>query len=234
MTTLMTINTIELANVCNLACSYCINRKMAKTPVRSPGIMTDEIFDLACYWLEELIEQGTQQEVNLNGNGESTLDPQLAARAARVVQIVEGRQVSFCTNGLTMTDKLAKDLKHAGIKRVDLSLHNAAAARRAADILLANGIAGTLAAGAVAAPHNWADQIEPEYRVKVRIQLQCDPLIEGRGYIQREGFVTPCCYDYRNLGVYGHVQDKNLLTRPMKRFELCDTCHQVIPAGVPT
>jgi uncharacterized protein involved in tolerance to divalent cations len=65
---------------------------------------------------------------------------------------------------------MAKDLKAAGIKRIDLSLHNAYAARKAAEILLQNGMAGILAAGAIASPHNWAGQIEPEHRVQVRIR----------------------------------------------------------------
>ncbi len=56
--------------------------------------------------------------------------------------------------------------------------------------------------------------------------MQCDPLIDGRAYVQSEGDVVPCCYDYRNLGRIGHVFDQDILERELKPFALCETCHQ--------
>jgi hypothetical protein len=231
MKILMTINTIELSSKCDLACRYCINRLM-KENGREPEIMSGEVFEKALGWLQELVDQGTQQEVNLNGNGESTLDPDLPARASMVVDIVGDRQVSFCTNGVSMTMALAKELKAAGIKRVDLSVHNAFYTRMATDILLEVGILGTINGGAIAAPHNWARQIDPRYQVKAVRPIPCNPLIEGRGYVQSNGNLSPCCYDYRGLGTFGTVFDQDLLDRPIRPYELCASCHQFVPEEV--
>jgi len=60
-------------------------------------------------------------------------------------------------------------------------------------------------------------------------KIVCHPLIEGRGYIQADGNITPCCYDYRDLGKYGTVFDKDILQKEIKPFALCKTCHQQIP-----
>lgn len=229
---LTTINTIELSNACNMRCLYCVNRRIKNEPRRRQGFMTDEIFDLTLSRIRELIEQGTQKEINLNGNGESTLDPQLPDRAARVVELARGRQVSFCTNGKSMTKELARELKQAGLKRVDVSTHDAYYSRRAAIMLIEAGIQCIVNGGAIAASHNWAGQLEPEYTVPVLMKIDCHPLIEGRGYVQVEGDVTPCCYDYRSLGVFGHVSDEDLTIKEVRPFSLCKTCHQRIPEAL--
>lgn len=231
MITLMTINTIELSSECNLACRYCINGLMGNHD-REQGIMTDEVFDRALYWVKELVDQGTQREVNLNGNGESTLDPKLPERAARLIDLIGPQMVSFCTNGVSMTPQLAKDLKSAGLRRIDLSIHNAYYTRRAADIFMAHDIFGCVNTGAVLAPHNWAGQLPEENSVRFVKPIQCDPLIEGRGYVQSEGTLSPCCYDYRGLGTFGTVFDEDLLSKEIKPYALCHRCHQQIPQEI--
>jgi hypothetical protein len=233
MITLQTITTIELSSICNLSCKYCINRLLVKDPERKPGIMKDEIFDMALFWLQALVMRGTQKEVNLNGNGESCLDPKLCERIRRVKKIMgPGRQVGMCTNGANMTPDLARDLKASGIDRVDLSPHSPWHARRAVSMMSDAGIKGIINWGSIVMSHNWAGQLEPENAIECRLQNPCDPLIQGRGYILSEGNVTPCCYDFRNLGVFGHVLDNDLLSREIRPYELCGTCHQVIPPGI--
>jgi len=229
MITLKTITTIELSSLCNLKCLYCISRLLVKHPDRKPGIMEDHVFDLSLIWLSRLCEQGTQREVNLNGNGESCLDPQLVSRIRRVKEIMGDRPVAFSSNGVNMTEVLAKQLKGSGIDRIDLSPHSAYHARRAAYILNAAGITGIINMGAIISAHNWAGQLEPEHSIDCQIKIQCDPLIEGRGYISSEGNISPCCFDYRNLGMFGTVFDPDLLDREIRPYALCDTCHQVIP-----
>lgn len=228
MITLQTITTIELSNICNLQCSYCINRLLVRHPARTPGIMSDAVFNTALTLLERLCERGTQAEVNLNGNGESCLDPQLPARAARVKEIMGARTVQLCTNGLNMTPELARELKASGIDRVDLSLHSPYHTRRARAILRAADMPHGINTGPLVASHNWAGQLEDEHRVPIDFIIGCDPLREGRGYIQAEGAITPCCYDYRNLGAFSSVFDDDVLDRPLRRFALCRTCHQQI------
>jgi MoaA/NifB/PqqE/SkfB family radical SAM enzyme len=92
MITLRTITTIELSNACSLSCPYCVNRLMRKHG-REYGIMDEATFERSLYWLQMLCDLGTQKEVNLNGNGESLLDPQIPERIRRVKDIMGERRV---------------------------------------------------------------------------------------------------------------------------------------------
>ena len=98
MITLKTITTLELSSLCNLSCRYCVNRMM-RWHGRTPQIMSDEVFVASLDWLRRLCDLGTQREVNLNGNGESLLDPQIIERTAAVIKVMGSRQVSYRTRG---------------------------------------------------------------------------------------------------------------------------------------
>ncbi len=229
MTKLKSITTIELSSKCNLNCSYCINRFLVKFPLRKAEIMHNLVFDASLNLLKRLVERGTQEEVNLNGNGESFLDPQLVQRVKRVKDIVPNQIVMLCTNGTLITNSLARNLKEAGIDRIDVSLHNIVAARKAVSILMQNGIPGVVNLGLVTNPHNWAGQLEKENCVDILPSIDCHPLIDGKGYIQSDGRIVPCCYDYRNLGAFASVYSDNILDIEYGSFELCQTCHQKLP-----
>jgi len=181
--TLKTITTIELSNICNLKCQYCINRLLVKDPAREPGIMIDRVFDKSLELLQELCNRGTQMEVNMNGTGESFLDPHLVKRVKAVKKIMGKRSVCMCTNGVNMTYEICKGLKDAGLDQLDLSPHSAAHARKAAAIMIKVGIPGVLNNGVIVYTHNWAGQLEPKNQVPCMLSFQCDPLIEGRGYV---------------------------------------------------
>ena len=232
MITLKTITTIELSSVCNLSCLYCVNRLLKDDQSRSPGIMHYQTFDRSLYWLDRLCKQDTQKEVNINGNGESCLDPNLIMRARKVKNVVGNRPVSFSTNGINMTYEIAKALAGTGIDQIDLSVHSPYHTRKAIQIMQKAGLKVGVNPGAVIMSHNWAGQLEPEHCVDINFNIQCDPLIQGRGYIQSEGNISPCCYDFRNLGTFGHVFDDDLLEKEIKPYELCETCHQTIPEHI--
>lgn len=245
MVKLRTITTIELSNICNLACLYCINRLLVKHPARKPGIMKDDVFEATVELLAILVRQGTQKTINLNGNGEATLDPNFLDRAAIVREIVGPHiQIGLSTNGLTMTPELAKGMKDLNLM-VDLSPHSPYHVRRAWPIMAGTGLMemgppppgsisrkGTINGGAMFASHNWAGQLEAEHQAPVTAGNPiCEPLMEGRGYVQKEGYVSPCCYDYRNLGTFGHVSDPRALFKTeFGPYELCRSCHQKLPA----
>jgi hypothetical protein len=216
---LHTITTIELSTLCHLRCKYCIQPLMT----RERGIMSDEVFGRSLYWLDILCRRGTQAEVNLNGNGESTLDPQLPARVRKVKGIVGNRQVGLSSNAISLTEDLMFKLADAGIDYLDLSPHDAYAARKAASLIAKNKMPfrSLLNTGAILTPHNWAGQLDAEHTIDMHYTLPCAPLIEGRGYISREGNLSPCCYDFRDLGKFGSVFDADLLTREVKAYELC-------------
>jgi hypothetical protein len=195
-------------------------------------IMSDEVFEKALFWLDILCRRGTQQEVNLNGNGESTLDPQLPMRVRRVKDIAGARPVAISSNGIGLTKELVSSLKDNGLDRLDLSPHNAYAARQAAVLLSEVGMPGILNTGSILTSHNWAGQLPEEHQINMLYTMPCHPLIEGRGYILVNGDLTPCCYDFKGLGVFGHVKDIDLLYKPIKAYSLCQTCHQVIPGEI--
>ncbi len=225
---LTTITTIELSSKCNLSCRYCINRLMEDNG-RTPGIMLDDVFERSLEWLGELVRRGTQKEVNLNGNGESLLDPKFLERAKRVKQAMGTRTVMLCSNGLLVTDEMARAIKETGIDRMDLSPHSPYHARKAVYYLGKHKIYGVLNVGSILQSHNWAGQLPDEDQYDFGLKILCHPLIEGRGYIDSDGFATPCCYDYLRKGKFGSVFDDDLLDVEYGRFELCDTCHQQIP-----
>ena len=225
---LRTITTIELSNICNLSCKYCINRLLVKYPLRTPGIMPDDIFNASLNILSELCRKGTQQEVNLNGNGESTLDPKLVERIKKTKKVVGNRAVCFCTNGVNMDVDLAKQLKNSGVNLITLSPHSPFHARRAAHVMAGNGLNPHVNFGAICASHNWAGQLEPENSINCMLSNDCKPLAEGRGYISSEGWISPCCYDYKLIGNYGHVINLDILQKDVKPYNLCHTCHQKI------
>lgn len=194
---------------------------------RRIGIMSEECFESSLYWLKKLVDKGTQKEVNLNGNGESLLDPSIVTRTRRAKDIVgSGGIIQFCTNGTLLTRKLAVALKDAGLDRLDVSIHSPYHARRSAHILTEIGMKGVIADGAVKSSHNWAGQLEPNHSVNMLYTIPCHPLLEGRGYINSDGDLSPCCYDYRNLGCFGSVYDSDLLDKDIRAYSLCETCHQ--------
>ena len=219
--------------MCQLKCRYCVNRLIRKEPTREYGIMNDATLDATLSILKTLVDRGTQAEVNMNGNGESCIDTRLPKRIRAVKDIVgNDRTVQFCTNGVNMTRELAGKLKDSGVDRIDISIHDIFHARKCADIFEEFQINGLFAAGALMSPHDWAGQMEPENRLKVRAKAKCDPLIEGRAYVQSEGTISPCCYDFRNLGTIGTVFDENILERFVRPYELCHSCHQIIPDNI--
>lgn len=230
MIKLQTITGIELSNLCNLKCSYCINKDIVKSSVRDVGLMSDDTFNATTIILEQLVKRGTQQEIWMNGNGESLLDLQVVNRVQIVKRIVGNLQVGISTNGFLMSDEIAAGLKAAGIDRVDISSHVLDAAIQAQRICMKNGIKAGISTGVIFSNHNWAGQVDNLKPNPNLSNVTCKPLLEGRGYVQKEGSISPCCYDYRNLGAFGTVFDADILDRVIKPFELCETCHQQIPA----
>jgi len=192
--------------------------------------MHEAVFTATLEVLKTLCDRGTQKEVNMNGNGESFLDPDLVRRIAAVRAVVgDGRMVGISTNATVgFTEDKVKALKEVGLSQLDISPHSPYHARRAIDIIRKVDIPSVFNASPVIDSHNWAGQLEEENSIDVRINIICHPLLEGRGYVLKEGFITPCCYDYKNFGVFGSVFDDDIFDQEIKRYSLCDTCHQRI------
>jgi hypothetical protein len=194
---------------------------------RDRGIMSDTIFDLSLELLRKTVDLGTQRELNLQGNGEPTLDKQLPARARRAKDILGDRKLRMCTNGIGVTRELLIKLMDSGVDQIDVSPHSPYHLRKLAPIFQELKIMSVINLGAITQPHNWANQIEEEHRVpEVNLpRLACSSLLEGWGYISIEGFISPCCYDYLLEGSMSHVSDENALECYIEPYGLCENCH---------
>jgi len=233
MAKLNTINTIELSSLCNLTCSYCIQGQLKDSRERKAGLMPEDVFTASLGILKQLVERGTQREINLNGNGESLLHPDLIEYVRKVKEIAgPERQVRLTSNGLVLTQGIALALKDAGLDQLDLSVHSPKHVRQAVQIVRQVGLPGVLAVGAVMYPHDWAGQVDDGVKY-IGEPVPCSPLVDGYGYIQSDGNISPCCYDFRHLGTFGTVFDADILDREYGMYALCDTCHQGVPADVP-
>lgn len=228
--TLRTISSIELTNFCNLKCKYCINRRM-KDHDRKYEHIQSKTWYATLNLIEQLVKQGSQQEVSLQGNGESCLHPFFLDAISKAKSIMGKRMVFMCTNGEAIVNDpdLPRKMKFAGLDRCDLSVHRPDWARTALQHILRAGLDCIVNPGAITHPHNWAGQLESENNVDTVTRIWCDPLKQGRGYVQSHGGISPCCYDYRGLGQFGTVFDDDILQKPIKPYALCNDCHQVIP-----
>lgn len=231
---LNTVNTIETSSICDNSCPYCPYPEQHKH--RKTGFMTMETFNAALEFVRFCVKKGTQQELNLFGVGEPTLNPLLPEmiRTARGV-LPLSKAVHINTNGNTMTRELALKLKEAGLTACDVTIHptiSEAKLRRVTEtlrIFKKVGMSGQISMDGVLQPNNWAGQVdwfEPDY------EYACPWLHKGQITIQSDGGITPCCFDAFAQGVIGSV----FVSRPdqldIKEFNLCKTCHQKPPRSI--
>jgi len=113
------IHQIEITSRCNLKCVYCPSYKLPRPKLD----MTREHYEQALDWAKFFQAQGTQTELNLAGIGESTLHPNFVEYLWLARQKLGPKQVLlFATNGLLMTDALAKEIQPLE-PRVYVSMH---------------------------------------------------------------------------------------------------------------
>lgn len=215
------LHDIELTSRCNLRCHYCPQPTMARAKVD----MTDEIFERCLYWLKEF----RQQYVHLHNFGEPTLDPKLVERVEAVRQIVP--EPILCTNGVGVTRELVRQLKWAGLARMDVSIHRPEVAQWAVSYAKEVGLNSMLAIGPAANTHDWAGQVKGKAPVTVNQgEFDCQFLRYQRAVALSDGSVAACCIDAEGQSarpapptVFDDL--RKLSFRP---FELCRSCHHVI------
>ena len=130
------------------------------------------------------------------------------------------------TNGNTMTEKLAKSLKDAGIHSIDITGHKARSVAKTIRIFQKVGIQGQLSFDFMTAPNNWAGQVdwfEPEYEAG-----PCPWINRGQVMVMSNGDVTRCCIDAFGKGILGNILTDNVLEFDVTPFGLCNTCHHEI------
>lgn len=223
---LRSIHQIELTSRCNLACIYCAHPKVMTRPKID---ITDALFERALAWIDHFVAQGTQDvagELNLSGIGETLLHPSVVEYVAEIRRRYgEALQIVIPTNGLELTDELARALEpHRPVLLI--SMHVPARAAYAVEIAQRHGIFGEAALSPVTSPNDWAGQVEwmkPTYR------LDCPWLYLQRAFVASDGRIYPCCLATSSEGVVGSVE---MLPESIQlhRWKLCSGCYQVPPS----
>jgi hypothetical protein len=223
------LHQLELTSFCNLRCGYCPSASIVagKHPNRPAVHMTRETFQRALEWVKHFVGQGTQKELNLAGIGESTLHPDLVdfVRLAREA-VGPNVNIVFATNGLLVTEELAKAL--APYKpEVWVSLHQPEKAVKADRLLRKAGIAGQMSIDPVTGSNDWAGQVPSEW--KGTYKFACPWGNNLQAFVYADGSIGSCCLDSTGVGKFGHVNDAigSLTWKPSPH---CAKCYQVLPA----
>jgi cyclic pyranopterin phosphate synthase len=106
---------ISVTDRCNLRCRYCMPEEGIPLISHQDILTYEEILRIVRVFASEGISK-----IRLTG-GEPLVRKGIADFISRLSQIVEIKDLSLTTNGLFLKD-LAEVLKHAGLKRVNISL----------------------------------------------------------------------------------------------------------------
>ncbi len=106
---------VELTSLCNMACDFCGNKFME----RERGHMDFTVFTGI---IDQIAENNLTKDIKLATVGESLLYPKLfeAIKYCRQRNLV----TSIITNGLLLTEDLYQKLADAGLREIQISLHD--------------------------------------------------------------------------------------------------------------
>jgi len=215
------LHQIEITSRCNLRCVYCPSPNLGRPKVD----MSEDHFMRAMEWVSYLVKRGTQIELNLAGIGESTLHPDFVRFVAIARETVgPDIAVTLATNGITMTEELARKLAPSR-PSLWVSLHRPEKAGPAIQILKKHGLYIGSSSHPATEGNSWAGQVE--WEDTQTFSSACQWIRNGFAMAMADGRVTSCCIDASGSGVIGHLDDAvpTVKTRP---YNLCKTCHQHI------
>lgn len=216
------IHQIEITSHCNLACRYCIHKKMP----RPKQHMDRPVFERALELAARCVRDYRQNELNLAGTGESTMHPDIIEWVGMARKAV-GRscRLVFATNGVSMTDEIAEGIAPYG-PDVYVSMHRPEVAKHARDRLMKLGILAGVSSDPTEATVNWAGQVKG-YEVTAA-PTPCPWIPGGWVIVLSDGRLSTCCFDGDGSGVVGTVWD-DIDTLSVQPYKLCETCHQTLP-----
>lgn len=216
------LHQVELSSYCNLRCVYCPSYHLG----RPKTFMSMDDFGLALSWVDRFRRLGWQRDLNLAGIGESTMHPRFVemVRLARKLLGWDFNLV-FATNGLLVTDDLARQLaEYRPI--VFVSLHRPEKAGPAIEALKRAGIFAGTSSDPSESATNWAGQVKWHVSAARR---PCPWVKGGKVIAFADGRVSRCAYDSTGCGVLGTLADlAGMETSP---YQLCKSCDQDV--GVP-
>ncbi len=215
------LHQIELTSHCNLRCKYCPSKNLG----RPKAHMSDLHFNTALEWVKKFNDQGTQDELNLAGIGESTMHPNFADMLNRARMILGWNiKILFATNGLLITEELLQKIQDAQ-PVIYVSAHRPEKAGPAVELLKKHGLLGGISFDPTFAATNWAGQVN--WHVSIPVRRQCQWVRGGKAFMLADGRLSRCAYDATGEGVFGNIFDHLdvLKTSPWK---LCETCDQEV------
>jgi hypothetical protein len=188
--------------------------------------MTDEIYAKSLHWVKFFQSKRAHPELNLAGIGESTLHPNFVRNVFLAREAV-GKHVAvvLATNGLLMTDELAREIAPAR-PSVWVSLHRPERAGPAVEALRKAGILSGISADPSLAAVDWAGQVKSH--VSAPKGAPCPWIQSSMVMGLADGRVTRCCFDSTGEGVMATVDD-DLSKHATSPWSLCATCHLSVP-----
>jgi hypothetical protein len=228
-----TVMNIEVATVCTRSCRYCPNYKIKG---KRPDFISPEIFAATLKMVDHFVKAGTQRELTLVGMGESTLHPSLPSLIRQARSILPLRcPLTLITNAwwvdrssfdITPGElEYARELKDAGLSRIDISGHVLFDSIKAGRILKALGIPGTETYEFAVHPHDWAGQVD-WFRADYTLG-PCPWITNGQAYIATDGSILNCCIDVHGISKHGNVLG-GAYDYDFRPFDLCSRCHHTV------
>lgn len=223
MFSIQQIHQIELTSHCNLRCKYCPSPHLARPKLH----MSEAHYRRALGWVSYFKTRGTQNEINLAGIGESTMHPDFVRFVHLAREVVgEGHRVLFATNGLLMTDEMARELAPAK-PLVWVSMHRPEKAGPAVEMLKRVGLLAGVSADPALSAIDWGGQVDWYVTAPSK---QCMWVKGGMAFVMADGRVSKCCLDATGEGVFAEITD-DLTKFETSPWVLCHTCDQDV--GVP-
>jgi len=188
--------------------------------------MSMAIFNQTMKWVDRLIERRQQAELNLMGIGESLMNPHIVEMVKIAREHQGDRPIHMSTNGILLTQELARDLKIAGLSTMAVSGHDAYHAAKAIRILKEAGLYNGYNMDYILQPHDWSGRVE--WFVSA-IKYPCPWIRTQMAAIQWDGSISSCCMDAYKEAVMGHVNDlEDFDEITLKPYFRCQKCHQVV------
>lgn len=221
-----TIHQIELTSKCSLRCVYCPSPSIVagKYPLRPAVDMDLDTLGATLEHVSYFLRRGTQGEINLAGIGESMMREDFILCVEKVREAAPFAKLIMATNGLHLTESIAKDLARLKV-RLWVSLHRPEKAGKAVAIAQAAGIIDGVSVDPSINADDWAGQVQ--WMQSYREPIACEWIRSGWAFVMAHGAVTSCCLDAQGLGVIGSVTGDpgSWKTKP---YKLCASCQQVI------
>lgn len=219
------LHQLELSSKCNLRCVYCPSRNLPRPKV----FMSMEHVGMALGWVSKFKARGWQADLNLAGIGESTMHPEFVEIVGAARRLLgEDFHLVFATNGLLMTDDLARAL--APFKPiVFVSAHRPEKAGPAIEALKRVGLYAGSSTDPTEAATNWAGQVKWHVSAPRR---PCPWVQGGRLFMLADGRLSRCAYDASGVGVVGDIT-QDLDQMKTSAYVLCRTCEQDVGVEIP-